>query len=466
MQQIKNTSKNNNLPISIEFTPKNLTSWGGISSLVSHYLLKLNFREWVNESIPIEDTSNNSVLKYSKVLSLFLTVLSGGRRFSHSALWWHGEEVFRESFNVERFTKAPSSDTRFWNKVNSFKLSEAVLKRARKLALKIACDDGIVEDDLRFDSSVITRYGNQEGAVKGYNPAKRGRNSHNPMIGFLGSGYVINIWNRKGNASSGNGIVEYFKQTVDILGDDIKVLKVICDSGFYLIRFIEHLENKSFSYIISAPICQLLQKKILEQKNWTQVVDGIDIAEFRFRHLDKKWKKERRYISVRQEVNQRPKATGKFMSLLFDLPEITNYRYSVMITNDELSSPKEVWDRYKPRAKDENVIKELKDSYGLNSFNLKSFWATEAVMAMIALVFYNLILYMKKHVINKSKNVKEKLSTIRIKHFIIPAMIGKNSRKAVLRMGIKDSKKQNLITEMLKNIENLNFSLKCNAVEN
>ena len=73
---------------------------------------------------------------------------------------------------------------------------------------------------------------------------------------------------------------------------------------------------------------------------------------------------------------------------------------------------------------------------------------------------------MKKHVINKSKNVKEKLSTIRIKHFIIPAMIGKNSRKTVLRMGIKDSKKQNLIPEMLKNIENLNFSLKCNAVEN
>ena len=34
---------------------------------------------------------------------------------------------------------------------------------------------------LDFDSSVITRYGKQEGAKKGYNPNKRGRLSHHPL---------------------------------------------------------------------------------------------------------------------------------------------------------------------------------------------------------------------------------------------------------------------------------------------
>lgn len=464
MQGKNNKSKNKNIPIAVEFTEKNLTSWGGIASLISHYLEKLNFRDWVNDSIAIHDSSNNSVCKYSKVLSLFLTILSGGRRFTHSAFWWPGEEVFRECFGIERFTKASSSDTRFWNKVNSFSLSEKIVSRARKLALKVIKWDGLKEDDLRFDSSVITRYGNQEGAVKGYNPKKRGRNSHNPLIGFLGSGYVINLWNRKGNASSGNGIVEYFKQTVAILGNDFKVLKVICDSGYYLINFIEYLESKSYSYIISAPICQLIQNKILEQKDWIKVTDGIELTEFNFKHLDKKWKKERRYIAVRQEVNIREKATGKFMTLLFDLPEIKNYRYSVMITNDLTASPKEIWDRYKPRAKDENVIKELKDSFGLDSFNLKSFWATEVVMAMIALVFYNLIFYLKKHVINKNNKTKEKLSTIRMKHFIIPAAMGKNNRKPVLRLGVKDSKKQNFILQTFEYIDSLTASLKYNAV--
>jgi hypothetical protein len=36
-----------------------------------------------------------------------------------------------------------------------------------------------------IDSTVITRYGNQEGAKKGYNPKKMGRNSHHPLIAFI-----------------------------------------------------------------------------------------------------------------------------------------------------------------------------------------------------------------------------------------------------------------------------------------
>ncbi len=88
MQHKNNKCQSRNIPIAIEFTEKNLRSWGGIASIISHYLSKVNFREWVNQSIPIEDTSNNSVCKYSKVLSLFLTILSGGRRFTHSAFCW------------------------------------------------------------------------------------------------------------------------------------------------------------------------------------------------------------------------------------------------------------------------------------------------------------------------------------------------------------------------------------------
>ena len=38
---------------------------------------------------------------------------------------------------------------------------------------------------LDIDSSIITRYGEQEGAKKGYNPKKKGRNSHHPIIAFV-----------------------------------------------------------------------------------------------------------------------------------------------------------------------------------------------------------------------------------------------------------------------------------------
>jgi len=465
MQRKKSSSSKKNIPIAVEFTNKNLTSWGGISSLISHYLERLDFRSWSETNIPVDDTSNNSVSKYSKILSLFLTVLSGGRRFSHVGMWWHGESVFRESFSVDRFSKASSSSTRFWNKICNFGLSEMLLSNARNLALKIVHWDNVNSDDLRFDSSVVTRYGNQEGAVKGYNPKKRGRNSHNPIIAFLGSGYVINLWNRRGNASSGNGIIEFFKQTRSVLGNKFKVLRVACDSGYYLIDFIKYLEANSYTYIISAPMSQLLQKKILEQKEWTHVADGIEVTDFKFKHLDSKWDKERRYVAVRQMVAARPKATGKQMTLPLDIPETIDYRYSVMITNDQIASSKEVWNGYRPRANDENVIKELKDSYGFDSYNLKSFWATEAVMAMIALVLFNLVFFLKKHVINKNSKIKQKLSTIRMNHFIVPAALGSNGRKKILRLGVKDSKKQNFIINMLQLINKMNFTLNCDAIE-
>jgi len=31
----------------------------------------------------------------------------------------------------------------------------------------------------------MTRYGNQEGAKRGYNPKKKGRPSHQPQLAFL-----------------------------------------------------------------------------------------------------------------------------------------------------------------------------------------------------------------------------------------------------------------------------------------
>jgi len=54
----------------------------------------------------------------------------------------------------------------------------------------------------------------------------------------------LNIWNRSGDVSSGNGIVDFFKQTVHGLGSDFEINRVLCDSGFYLIDFITHLEEK------------------------------------------------------------------------------------------------------------------------------------------------------------------------------------------------------------------------------
>jgi len=64
-----------------------------------------------------------------------------------------------------------------------------------------------------LDSTVCERYGVQEGARKGYNPKKPGRPSHHPLKAGLGNGYVVNLWNRRGDTHSAHQAIAFYDQT-------------------------------------------------------------------------------------------------------------------------------------------------------------------------------------------------------------------------------------------------------------
>jgi hypothetical protein len=454
--------KVNQVPIT--FTNKPITAWGGLASVIGKLLEVLEFRSWVESAIPIQERSNNAKGIYEKVLATFLTVLCGGERFSHLSWWGHGIEAIKNVFDVQWLPKAPSTLTRFWGKICTQYLSERLGEAARQLAIAIVMWQGIVEDNLNLDSSVLPRYGNQEGAKVGYNPKKRGRPSHHPLIAFLGSGYVLNVWNRSGNTGTGQGSVDFFHQTRLLLGEDFQVNRVLCDSGFYLIDFIEYLESESYIYIIAVPISRAIQRAILGVKDWKKISKGIEVGEFEFEHLDKKWTHPRRYVVVRQSIYKRPKALGKQPNLFQDLEDWSQYRISVMITNDLESRPEEIWREYRPRANDENVIKDLKEGYGFETFNLRSFWATEAVLMMIGLVFHNLIVYLNRTILNPNRP-QEQLKTLRHKYLIIPGWLGSGGGKKILRLSIQERRMRAKMVSILKRICLISHSLNCIAVD-
>jgi hypothetical protein len=126
--------------------------------------------------------------------------------------------------------------------------------------------------------------------------------------------------------------------------------RVLCDSGFYDVDFIKYLENRNYSYIIAVRIIEVLQYKSAHDVVFRKIEDGLEVGSFYFQHQDRKWDKPRRYIVIRQTVSIRPKATGKQLRLFEDH---SGYRYSIMITNDEESSPETIWREYRPRANDE-----------------------------------------------------------------------------------------------------------------
>ncbi len=59
---------------------------------------------------------------------------------------------------------------------------------------------------LDIDSSVLTRYGDQQGSAKGYNKHKPGRKSQHPLMAFVSEiEMVATFWLRSGDAQSGYG---------------------------------------------------------------------------------------------------------------------------------------------------------------------------------------------------------------------------------------------------------------------
>jgi len=464
MKRKKNTTALSVNQVKIEFTRKPITPFGGIATLVAKFLEVIEFRSWVESAIPIRESSNNSKGIYGKVLAQFLTILSGGFRFWHLGWWECGVEVLKVAFDLPWIPQAASTLTRFWNKINTQALAEQMGESARRFAREIIEWESITEDNLNLDSCVITRYGQQEGAKRGYNPKKPGRPSHHPLMAFLGCGYVVNLWNRAGNASAGQSAVEFFKQSILSLGASFRLKRVLCDSGFYQIEFIVYLESNGFSYIIAVPIFPILQREIWRIKSWKPIGQGIEVAEFRFKHLDDKWQRERRYVVVRQSIAVRPKASGKQPSLFKHLDQWGDYRMSLMITNDQDAEPEAIWREYRPRANDENAIKSLKEGFGLAAFNMESFWATEAVMLMNALVFHNLIHYLNRNILNK-KGPVEQLRTIRGRYFLIAAQLGKSSGYDVLRLAVQDRKLRAKLSYFLERISLISNKLNCIAVE-
>ena len=171
---------------------------------------------------------------------------------------------------------------------------------------------------LDFDSSVLTRYGSQEGAKRGYNPQKKGRASHHPLMAFINDlRLVANFWLRSGDTVSSSNFLSFLENTLEKL-ENKKVSLVRMDSGFCSDGIMSYLENrpKPLNYIIAAIFYHPIQRLIAGSENWILLDEGIEICEKRYRATD--WKTERRMVIVRQQVSVRPQATGKMLSLFPD----------------------------------------------------------------------------------------------------------------------------------------------------
>jgi len=306
---------------------------------------------------------------------------------------------------------------------------------------------------LDLDSSVMTRYGKQQGAKKGYNPKKPGRPSHRPLFAFLAEARIIaNLWLRSGNTADVSGVNHFLAETLAKIPKHIEIKAIRADSGFHDQKFFAWLEKRLMKYAVAVRMDRRIQKKIAAAVGWVQIDEHREITEINYQALN--WDKPRRMVVVRELIRPGKDNRGK---MLFYLPD---YTFSAVLTNME-DEPVEVWRFYNHRADAENRIKEFRDDFGASGFCLNSFYGTEAAMRLIALLF-NIIALFKKTIL---KDPRPTLKNIRYHILIVGAVLGARARKKVLKISASGKLKDHL-KSLLNRLDNYHQSqLQCSWVE-
>jgi hypothetical protein len=233
------------------------------------------------------------------------------------------------------------------------------------------------------DSTIITVFGKQEGAEKGYNPEHKGRLSYHPLLAFCAyTKEILQGWFRSGSAYTANGTVEFLRQLFAQMPKRIRYI-VRGDSGFFDGEIFSFLEEKGLGYLIKVKMKNLVG--LLASQLWEPIPGKAGWEQCRFYYTCKEWSHGRWFLAVRQELEPKPSAQKK-------LWQEKEYDYFCYATTEDLS-PMKCHETYGKRATSETWIDEAKNQMGLASVRTEDFWANSALFQS-AILAYNTIKWM------------------------------------------------------------------------
>jgi hypothetical protein len=398
------------------FTDKQFTPWGGLR-IFEEMLRRLGWAEALARAPLPAVGSNRGIDPVLMVQGFLVTIWTGGARFAHTAAV-RFDDALRGIFGLAQVASV-STFTRFFRRFDR-KENDAVFGQlSRWLWQQVGGGAWTVD----LDSSVLTRYGEQEGCEVGYNPRHRGQQSHHPLMAFAAeSRMIISAWLRPGNTTDSSNAENFLREVLAVLGQRHRIGLLRCDSGFCIGKFLDLVEASNIHYIVPARLLKTVKRQVAGLKDWMEIGAGVGVAEFTYQAQG--WSKGRRVVVVRQRTEDRSKAR--------QLLEVPGYSYSVFVTNLTLSAL-QVRALYQGRADSENRIKELLQDFAISGFVSQKFWATEAAFRL-ACCAYNLMALFRQALLGAA--AKHTLATLRAQCFAIGASLGKAGRQRMLRVGL------------------------------
>lgn len=424
-----------------EFTSRKISPWGGIKFFHGTYQ-STGTRELLG-TLPIPQPGSNRGYKAEDLIEGFLcSVVLGSKRLAHTGML-RTDAVIQEIFDWKKGMADQSTFSRFFHK-HSLELNNEIFPALmRGFFDKVKVDKMTID----IDSTVITRYGEQEHAEVGYNPKKQGRRSHHPIMAFCDeAAMVLNAWMRTGDSVSSTDADAFIEELFTIVSPE-RIGLIRFDSGFYSQKIMELLEGQTtpVQYIIRAKMTSALVSNIEEQQHWlscNDVMNGAQYCTINYRGTG--WDKERKIVIVRV-----PKRDVKQQPVLFEsINQFEQYEYKAFVTNVQFSAPL-IHALYNKRANAENRIKDLKYDYGIEGFALTEFGAMEAAFRYV-MVAYNIMAVFKQLVMRTQKG--KMLSTIKFQCIAIGSYLQKKGNETKLKLAAT-GRRRHFLENFFENLE-------------
>lgn len=400
-------------------TPRAVTPFGGLFVLVG-FLKKIGWKDVVKKALPFALSSPNAIEPEETFTAFVFSVVVGARRFAHTNLL-RADKALQAMVGWKRF---PSDDTirNFFRRFGMGEVQRFFPPMWQWLLSRLPHRPAGYTLDL--DSTIFVRYGQQEGAKKGYNPQKHGRASHHPLLAVLAETQtILHGWLRSGNVGSAQGAVNFLLEALALLPEQVHLRGVRADSGFFDDKFLSFLELRQLSYVVVARLTSRIKNQLAAIKAWTEIDENYAVGEIQLALWG--WAQPRRFVVIRERIRDNKANLGRM------LIQVPGYTFRAFVTNRP-EAPLDIWREYNPRAIVEERIKELKYDLAADDFCLKQFFATEAAFRTVLLVF-NLLSEFQRAVGLAKYNQP---ASLRTKIFLCGAILGRSGHHRVLHLSL------------------------------
>lgn len=385
----------------LKFEDQRLTSYSGLV-VIQAFFKKMNLKNRLKKCF--EHIAQQSIIGFHVVtLILVINIMLGFRKLRDIERFKDDPMVLR-ALQLRRLPDI-STLSRTLSKTDNESIKNVRIF-SKELSLERIIKINLKRCTMDFDGSVVSTSRYAEGTAVGFNKKKKGKRSYYPLFCTIAqTGMVLDVYHRPGNVHDSNGADNFIREcisSVKSINPHI-LLESRHDCAFFSDKIVKIIDSAGVEFTISVPFERFaeLKEMVESRKRWKKL--NKKWSYFESDWSPKCWKKDFRFIFVRQKVKKQNKDP---VQLDLFRPHVYGYDFKVIVTNKKCSA-KKVLRFHNGRGAQENIFSELKSHCHMDYIPVKKL-AGNQLFLMASVMSHNLFREMQMEGVKPERNTTEK----------------------------------------------------------